>query len=371
MIGVLLMSGSYAFITANELRNYDANAIKIIKGIRKEFLTADTQKVLIFAVLTFAAVAGFLFKKIKTEYFIIIILLLSSIELFTTSNRAYKLMSLNDPDQLELTEFRNTSITDILKKDNTNSRAVVLGRGFTDNHYAYFYPLISGYSAIKLQLIQDIVEHNLYAGNSKSGINWNIINMLGGKYIITQQALPDSGLTPVAQDKARKDLMYLNPNAFAKGWFVKELRKLKTKEDVVLFMNRAEFNPADIALTVSADVKENERFSGVGNVELTDYEPNRLSFKTSSNDNQFLATAETYFPKGWRAYIDGKETGIIQINHIIRGIEVPAGEHIIKFEFEPSSYYTSISLVWVGNIFTLLLIGIPFFLEFKKKKAEA
>lgn len=371
MVAVLLMRDTYAYTTALEIKNYDANTLQVVKDIRKEFLLADTQRVLIFIVLMFAAVVGFLYKKIKTEYFVALVLLLSAAELFTTSNKAYKQMNLNDPDQLELTEFRNTAITKILRNDKSNSRALVVGGGFTDNHYAYFYPLISGYSAIKLQLIQDIISHNLFSGNSKSGINWNIVNMLGGKYIITQQMLPESGLSILAEDKRRKEIMYLNPNAFHRGWFVKELHKLNTREDVVLFMNTEDFDPAALALTASDKLKEDMTFTGEGNVELINYEPNRLSFKTESNEKQFLVVAETFYPKGWQAFVDGEETDIYQVNHLIRGIMLPPGNHTVKFEFAPSLYYLSMSMVWIGDILILILIVVPLYFQFKKREPEA
>ena len=98
------------------------------------------------------------------------------------------------------------------------------------------------------------------------------------------------------------------------------------------------------------------------------YEPNRLVFETESGAEQFLVVGETFYPKGWNAYIDGKEAEIIQVNHLIRGVEIPAGNHEVRFEFEPSSYFTSMSMVWIGNIFTLLLIAVPFYFDFKKKK---
>ncbi len=369
MLAIMLMSDSYAYVTANELRAYDANTLQVIKDIRKEFLMADTQRVLIFAILTFGAVIGFIFKKLKKEHFIIAILLLSSIELFTTSNRAYKQMNLQNPDLLEQSEFRHSDITNVLAQEKDKYRAIVLGRDFTSNHYAYFYPLISGYSAIKLQLIQDIVEHNLYKGNSPSGVNWNVVNMLGGKYVISQQALPDSGLQLIAQDKTRKDLLYLNNSAFKRAWFVKELRKLKTREDVVLAMNNPSFDPSITAFTADAKVAADESFTGEGRVQLKDYQPNRIQLESDSDSKQFLVLAETFYPKGWNAYVDGEQTDIIQVNHLIRGIYVSPGKHNIKFEFEPSLYFTSITLVWAGNIITLLLLAIPFYFEFKKRKA--
>jgi uncharacterized membrane protein YfhO len=45
----------------------------------------------------------------------------------------------------------------------------------------------------------------------------------------------------------------------------------------------------------------------------------------------FLVVSDSYYPL-IRAYIDGKETKIYEIDYAIRGIAVPKGSHIIEFK---------------------------------------
>ncbi len=367
LVVVFLFNDSYAYSTAAELHRYDARTLNVIKNIRQEFLIADTKKEFIYIVLATASLVWFLFGKLKKEVFFAIVFVLSSFEIWTVTNHAYKQISVKNPDQIASAEFGSTPITNVLTSSSKDMRAIVLGNGFTSNHYAYYYPLISGYSAIKLQLIQDLFEHNLYAGNSPDGINWKVVNMLGGKYVISSAPLRSPQLRKLAEDKYRKEVLYLNPQAKPKGYFIKELRKLKTPEDVVLAMNKRDFNPDSIALTV-AKISGVEKFSGKGKVQLLNYQPNRLTFETETDSVQFLAIAEMYYPLGWQATVNGKQTEILQINHVMRGVKVPAGKSVIKLEFHPTTYYTSITLVWIGNILTLLLILVPVSLQYLKRK---
>jgi hypothetical protein len=273
---------------------------------------------------------------------------------------------LDNLEQLEKTVFKETPITKELVNADDNYRAIVLGDNFTSNDYAYFYPLISGYSAIKLQVIQDIIAHNLYNANTPEKINWNVINMLGGKYIISSFQIPGDSLQVIAVDNEKKELLYHNPKAFEKAWFVKELKSLPTKEDVVLEMNKTEFNAANKAILVGTD--ETKTFSANGEIKVTSKTPNRIELNVNSDSNQFLVLSEVYYSDGWKAQLDGKEIPIHKVNHILRGVEVESGNHKLSFEFNPQTYSTSVATVWVGDILTWLIILGGGFFVFRKQE---
>jgi uncharacterized membrane protein YfhO len=65
----------------------------------------------------------------------------------------------------------------------------------------------------------------------------------------------------------------------------------------------------------------------------------------------FLITSDVYYP-GWHATVDGVPARIYQTNYALRGVVVPAGRHVVRFEFRPRS------LVYGGAIsaFSLLLL---------------
>ncbi len=365
---VLFTYSSYNFTTPNEAGQYNSNTLNLLKDIRKELLSIDIKNLLIIIVITTGFLTAFLYRKIKLNVFVFAILLLSAIELFMISKKAYAIIPLNNVERLQNDQFKQTSITKVLQKSDTSMRAIVLGRDFTSNHYAYFYPLISGYSAIKLQIIQDVIEHNLYAANSPDKINWNIINMMSGKFIIVPAQLNYPFLQIVAQDNTRKEVMYQNKNALPKAWFVKSVKKMQTPEEVVLFMNKKEFKPDSLALILNYDKLDKTEYNANGEIKLVDKNPNYIELEEQSNSDQFLVLSEIYYPKGWTAKIDGSETKIFRTNHILRGIHVPSGKHKITFEFAPKSYFASLTFLWIGNVIILGLILVPGFFYYRKKK---
>ena len=82
---------------------------------------------------------------------------------------------------------------------------------------------------------------------------------------------------------------------------------------------------------------------------------------------------EIYYPAGWKAFIDGKETEIYKTNYFQRSIVVPAGKHKVELKFYPEKYYTGKKISIAANILvTIILIGgvAGIFISRKKKKTE-
>jgi uncharacterized membrane protein YfhO len=161
--------------------------------------------------------------------------------------------------------------------------------------------------------------------------------MLNGKYIVSPGTLQHSDLAMIAVNQQQKKVLYQNKKALPRVFFIEKTLKLDTEKAVVKFMNTAQFQPDSIAL-VSNDKLTEKSYNTAGKAEITEYTPNQVVLNTSNEGEGFLILSEAYFPIGWTCTIDDKSTEIYQVNHILRGIEVPAGDHEIVFTFEPKSY---------------------------------
>jgi uncharacterized membrane protein YfhO len=78
----------------------------------------------------------------------------------------------------------------------------------------------------------------------------------------------------------------------------------------------------------------------------------RIEIHTNSASPCFLVLSDVYYP-GWKATIDGNPTHIFQTNYVLRGVMVPAGGHIVHFEFRPKSFYwgAGISIISLFSLF--------------------
>jgi hypothetical protein len=61
-----------------------------------------------------------------------------------------------------------------------------------------------------------------------------------------------------------------------------------------------------------------------------------LSVRVRADSDSFLVLSDIYFP-GWRASLDGREAHVLQTDYALRGVFVPAGEHIVEFAYAPRS----------------------------------
>ncbi len=354
LAAVLFLKDGFTYQLASDAQNYDANTLSIVKNIRNEFLTADAIKQLWIVVGLTAASFLFIFRKIRTEVFVTLLLVLVLIELGTANSRAGDKIDLVKDADLETSIFRNTAITDYIKGQPQTDRAIVLGREFQSNLYSYFYPTINGYSAIKMQNIQDINDNCLFSAPTPDKINWNIINMLGGKYVILNQGVMMPNLKPLVTDG--QNYLYENINSLPKAWFVKETKNSESPNLMLEIMNDTLFNPKNEALFVSGSGLENKIYNNSGEVKLISVSPNKLEFEIINDKEGFLVISEIFYPEGWNAVFNGKEIKIHSVNHILRGLVIPSGNGRLTMEFNPPTYYSGITMAWTGNIIILLMI---------------
>jgi hypothetical protein len=82
----------------------------------------------------------------------------------------------------------------------------------------------------------------------------------------------------------------------------------------------------------------------------------KLEVRAESSSPSLLVLSDAYYP-GWRASVDDQEAHIYQTDYALRGVRIPAGVHVVRFELRPPSFR-------VGLIVTLLaLAALAFFVS--------
>lgn len=206
---------------------------------------------------------------------------------------------------------------------------------------SYFHKSIGGYHPAKLSIYQDLIEKQLYQFPNCLPV----IDMLNTKYIIASQ----NGQQVVQQ----------NPNALGAVWFVKGITYEKNQAAVMTALS--DFNPKDTALLDESYRGKNLVSSGAdstASIKLVYNDNDIIEYQSTSKNTEFAVFSEVYYDAGWVATIDGKEAPIIRTNYVLRGLQVPAGNHRIVFEFKPASYYRgNTAAIGASAVIWLMLIG--------------
>ena len=94
----------------------------------------------------------------------------------------------------------------------------------------------------------------------------------------------------------------------------------------------------------------------------------KLSYSLYTDKPAFLVLSEVYYPAGWKATLDGKPVDIHPANYVLRGIQIPAGEHKLELVFAPESYGRSVTLSLIGLSLSLIALIGGALLAWRKKQ---
>jgi hypothetical protein len=221
---------------------------------------------------------------------------------------------------------------------------------FASARASYFHKSVGGYHAAKLQRYQDVIDRHLSKGNM------SVFNMLNTKYFIIGAAEAQPTVEP-------------NVGACGNAWFVNNVNIVESANAEIDALST--FVPEEDAF-VHAEFKDYVKGLNPekeGEINLTEYSPNQLTYSSETASEQFAVFSEMWYgpDKGWNAYLDGQPVEHIRVNYLLRGMRIPSGKHEIKFVFEPKSFETGKLISGISSTILLLsLIGYLGFFGYQK-----
>ena len=259
---------------------------------------------------------------------------------------------------------------------------------FNDAIPSYHHKCIGGYSPVKLQRYQDLIDRyitdeirDIYGAVSGAATvqeveealpETKVVSMLNGKYIIL-----DGNISPV-----------VNPYAYGNCWFVSDCVPAATPdEEIALLENTDLRNTAVIgddfewaqgffadaqndAMNCHSELSEESS----DRIELTHYSPKELRYAFSTDTERAAIFSEIYYPKGWKAWIEpaeaygevrdghyhptaeAREIELFRADWMLRGAIIPEGEGQLIMRFEPESYQLGENISRASSIVLILLL---------------
>jgi hypothetical protein len=280
----------------------------------------------------------------------------------------------NNPKQFkserEVNEpFQPNQADDFILKDTTIYRVYEV-QGRLQGRTSYFHKSVGGYSAVRPRRYNQLFDYEIDQKLSDLGKNIDPKTMTLIKEIPMLNALNIKYLIVQTQDG--ESVPILNPMTNGNAWFVKSIQFVNSADEEMKSISK--FDSKNVAIINEDEFGKLVKNSKVtfekdslASIKLDNFKPNVVRY-TSNNTNDGLAVfSEVYYPKGWKATIDGKAADIFRVNYVLRGLKIPAGKHSIEFKFEPEVVKTGGTIALFSSVGMMVLIIVGLYFERKKK----
>lgn len=347
VVFLLFKSSLFNFVGGSDgyyRQNFGQQFMDALIADRKTFFMEDTLRTLVLVLLSAGTIYLFLKKKLSETKVIMAFAVLIVIDLVGVDRRYVN----NDdfvPSIKMNKPYQATEVDKVIMQDPEHFRVYDLVSR-APAKASYFYNSLTGYHAAKLKRYNELYDFYI----SKNNIN--VLNMLNTKYII-------------AEDEEGNPFPYTNPDANGNAWFVENIKLVNSANEEILALDSLDTKKEAVMMAengYASFLKDDIMIDTTATITVEVYEPNYIKYKSKSAVDGFAVFSEIYYKEGWNAYVDGQLTPYSRVNYVLRGMNVPAGEHVIEFKFEPEVVKTGSRIALASSIiFVLLLIGGLFY----------
>ena len=312
---------------------YGASFVEALRMDRSTIFTEDALRTLLLVLAVGGLIFAYLKQKIAQNTTIVILGVILIFDLvgvdlrYVNNDNFVSAIKVDRP-------YQASKIDKEILKDTTNFRVFDMSDNSTKA--SYFHNSIGGYHAAKLKRFKALQEFHIDKNN------FEVLNMLNTKYIIYQ-------------NKEGEVLYFENEKANGNAWFVDAIETFETADEEIL-----SFDKINTKTTATANTSElkSQRFAkdSTASIQLVNYKLNHLVYATQNLEDGFAVFSEAYYKNGWNVTIDGVEVEHYNVDYVLRGLEIPKGEHTVVFSFNPAVVATGSNISLGSTILLVLLI---------------
>jgi len=186
-------------------------------------------------------------------------------------------------------------------------------------------------------------------------------NFLGIKYIIASKAgaPADGTIIPVFDGDPTVNI-YLNQSALARLQFVGQTVIMPNQDAVWTAIRADMFNPAEVVLLEQNQPPNTPPLpletQPTSTLAIAEYGTNTVTVAVETDQAGYLVLSDAWYP-GWQATVDGRPEPVYRANYAFRAVYVPAGDHTVRFTFEPLWWKIGLGVSGI-TLLVLLLWGL-------------
>jgi hypothetical protein len=366
----------------------------------------DALKAVVFYIIAILVVFSTLRKKLGSKGFAFIMIVLLTADLWIVDKKIVQFQDKAD----EKAYFAESQDVTYLKEQKGLYRILPVEDGRSPNWYMYYKlqyvngnapeknpnktpPIQSqyGYFPNKLQIYQDLLDayrmpnaflmkylkvvDGQYMFKDRKDVSPeeiklhnSFLRLLNVRYVLSQYPLPDTTLRMVVPPQAQGlPAVYEVTDSLPRIFFPKRVMEMKGKEAILGFMTRGGFDPAETAI-LEETLPFGIAASDSNRARITTWALHRIEIQAEIKTPSLLAISEIYYPAGWKAYVDGKESKIYKTDYVLRSVFLDPGKHTVVMEFKPKML--RIGLTVTIATFGLLVLGMVVGISRNRKKVS-
>ena len=364
-IGVLLLvyAGAASFVKPDE--DSTAKMVMALQGIRKEMFLMDIYRYLAILLIGVALILAYLKRKMTFPIFSILILIAAVTDLFLIQQRyPFKTVSQREFDQRYLAP---TSTVKLLQGDPESFR--VLPFATSNFGLPAHVQTFGGGNDLQMsinafEVTVNCLHHKL---DGRVQLNWNVLDMMNIKYIVSQRELQHDFLALEYTDEAEGLYTYRYKFNRPRGYFVDRFEVITEARSRLERLNQKQFDSRSTAIL--------ERHPGQALqpasrsiTEVIHFSPNKVTYNVNTPVQGLFVMSDIYAPEAQEVYLDGDlVTEVYSTNHLIQSIIVPPGFHTVELRYKDDIYRLSFWLTRFGLILSYLILVIVLYYEIRKR----
>ena len=263
---------------------------------------------------------------------------------------------------------KKTSVMEFVSRDAPAFRVLPMNNVDPMKYVSQGIPVLYTSNPVMMQRWQEFLDSFSLASSMP--------DMMNVRYLVMQSDLVAQQLRELGpkyeiifQDPIHNETVLRNKKVLPKAWLVSQVIVEPNPEQRMKIISTSPMFDPSIGALVESPPRLPLNGGTAGEASVTKYEQNRIAVDVRASNNALLILGEKYY-RWWTAEIDGKPTEVVPVNHVLRGVYVPAGAHKVEFRFDPLPFKIGKYLTLASFVLFAWMLVREWFLRRKGMRDE-
>ncbi len=218
-------------------------------------------------------------------------------------------------------------------------------------------PSVSGFSPLQTTALKAVLGQ---PENRSTMIEFNVtpaLDLLGARYVLSPCDEIPGGFERLGKVGAIS--IFRNPNALPRAFIVHHGAPVFDDDAALRSVIGREFDYAETVLvhdpTGPPVHLEPGRADAAESARVMEDTGDCITILARTSRPGYLVLADQCYP-GWQVSVNGKRAQLLRVDYLLKGVELGAGTHAVRFEFRPASFRIGSAITLGGLAFVALAV---------------